>query len=117
MVRVKLFDGVEKELALYNGQALINFAIDFFEEQCDTDLDEDEIDYTFNGFVSGFFRVYNERSGKRIKNISVTTSGSSLVINTTDTTFEDNGEYYYEIGYVQTGGYELVLMYGKLSVR
>lgn len=117
MIRVKLFDGVEKDLALYNGQALINFDISFFTQDCDTDLDVDETEYTFPSFVSGYFKVYNERSGKRIKNITVTQSGSSIVINTNDMTFEDNGIYYYEIGYVQTGGYDLVLMYGDLSVR
>lgn len=117
MIRVKLFDGVEKDLALYNGQALINFGIEFFTEECDDDLDEDEVDYTFTSFVSGYFRVYNERLGKRIKNIAITQSGSSIVINSNDMTFEDNGVYYYQIGYVATGGYDTVLMYGNLSVR
>ena len=116
MLRVRLFDGVSKELVLYNGQSLINFPIDFFTEECDNDLDEDEIEYTFPGFVSGYFRVYNERLGKRIKNITgVTVSGSQLVINSNDLTFEDNGQYYYEIGY-NSNGYEITLMFGFLNV-
>lgn len=115
MIRIRLFDGVSKELVLYNGQALINFGIEFFTEDCDTDLSDDETDYSFPGFVSGFFRVYNERLGKRIKNITgVTVNGGSLLINSNDLTFEDNGVYYYEIGY--NNGYEMVLMYGQLTV-
>jgi hypothetical protein len=117
MIRVKLFDGAEKDLVAYNGQALLNFAVEFFTEECDSDLDEDEEDFTFPSYVSSYFRVYNERLGKRIKNISASRSGASLVLNTNDMTFEDPGNYYYEIGYVQTGGYEIVLMYGTLNVK
>jgi len=118
MIRVKLFDGVEKELSIYNGQALINYPIEFFTEECDDDLDEDEEDFTFPGYVSAYFRVYNERLGRRLKNITnISQSGAILFINTQDTTFEDNGNYYYELGYVQSGGYDIVLMYGTLNVR
>lgn len=115
MLRVRLFDGVSRNLVLYNGQALVNFPIDFFTEECDDDLDEDEVDYTFPGFVSGFFRIYNERSGRQIKNITgITISGSQMIINSNDLEFEDNGVYYYEIGY--NNGYELVLMFGNVNV-
>lgn len=115
MLRVRLFDGVSKDIVLRNGQALVNFPITFFTEECDDDLDEDEVDYSFPGFVSGFFRIYNERLGRRIKNITgVTVSGSELLINSNDLTFDDNGVYYYEIGY--NNGYELVLMFGNVNV-
>lgn len=117
MIRVRLYDGVNKDLVAYNGQALLNFAIEFFTEECDTDLDEDEVDFTFPSFVSGYFRVYNERLGTRIKNIAATQSGATLVLNTYDMTFDENGVYYYELGYVQTGGYDMVLMYGSLQVK
>jgi hypothetical protein len=116
-MRIKLFDGREKDLIAYNGQAMINFGIEFFTEECDDDLDEDEVDFDFDGFVSSYFRVYNERSGRILKDIATTVSGSSMIINTNDMSFEDNGNYYYEIGYVQTGGYDTVLMYGTLNIR
>ena len=33
-----------------------------------------------------------------------------------DVTFDDNGKYYYEVGYTQTGGYDFVLRFGNLIV-
>lgn len=115
MIRVRLFDGVENEIELYNGQALVNFPMEFFTDECDSDLEYEEEAYSFPGFVSAFFRVYNERQGRIIKNITgITQSGASLVINSNDLTFDDLGQYYYEIGY--NNGYEMVLMYGILNV-
>lgn len=119
MVKIKLFDGREKDLVAYNGQSMRDFAIEFVTDTCDNDLDptNDEVAYNFSDFVSGYFLIYNERLGRNIKNIvNISVSGSSLIINTDDMTFEDNGVYYYEIGYVQTGGYDQILMYGKLLV-
>jgi len=113
MLRVKLFDGVDEPMIVYNSQAIIDEAIEFFTEECGT-----ETDYVFNGYISSYFRVFNERLGIEIKDISLSNSGSSLIINASvlDMTFADNGFYYYEIGYIQTGGYEVVLRYGKLNV-
>lgn len=118
MLRVKLFDGVERELKVYNGQAILDYDIDFFTEECDTDFEEDEEDFTFPAYASSYFRVFNERLGTRIKNIALSRSGSSLVMNVSvlDNTYDQNGKYYYEIGYVQAGGYEIALMYGPLKV-
>lgn len=119
MIKIKLFDGRDHDLVAYNGQAMLNFGVEFYVDSCDDDLDttNDETDFDFSDFVSGYFRIYNERLGRLIKTIpNVTTSGSSLIINTNDMTFANNGVYYYEIGYVQTGGYEIVLMFGKLNV-
>lgn len=113
MLRSKLFDAVDEPLEVYNGQAIIDKAIEFFTEECDV-----ETDFAFPGYLSSYFRVFNERLGREIKDIALSQSGASLVINASalDMTFEDNGVYYYEIGYVQTGGYEIVLRYGKLTV-
>lgn len=114
MLRVKLFDGVQKQLTVYNGQAIIDYAIEFFTlEDCD-----DEETFTFPSYLSSYMRVFNERLGRELKDISLSQSGGSLIINASasDMTFEDNGNYYFEIGYVQTGGYEIVLMYGVMTV-
>lgn len=118
MLRHKLFDGVEKPLTLYNAKAIIDLEINFYTEECDDDLEEDEEVFAFPSYVSSYFRAFNERLGYELKDWSLSKSGSSLIINASvlDATFPNNGNYYYEIGYVQTGGYEVPLMYGILKV-
>lgn len=112
--RVRLFDGVEKKIEVYNGQAILDYAIEFFtQDDCN-----DESDFGFPSYVSSYLRVFNERLGRQIKEISLSQSGGSLVVNASadDMTFDDNGKYFYEIGYVQSGGYEIVLMFGPMRV-
>jgi hypothetical protein len=112
--RVRLFDGVEKNIEVYNGQAILDYAIEFFtQDDCN-----DEEDFTFPSYNSSYFRIFNERLGREIKEIALAQSGGSLVINASalDMTFDDNGKYFYEIGYVQAGGYEIVLSFGPLIV-
>lgn len=118
MLRVKLFDGVERNLVLFNGQAIVDLEIQYFTEVCDDDLEEDEEDFTFPGYAGSYFRVFNERNGREIKDISLSQSGGSLIVNASalDMTFGDNGIYFYEIGYVNSV-YEQVLQYGKLQVK
>lgn len=118
MLRLKLFDGVEGELVVYNAQAIIDLDLSFYTEECDDDLLVEEEDFTFPGYESSYLRVYNERSGRLIKNIALSRSGSSLIVNASvlDMTFEDEGKYYYEVGYV-SNGYDQVLKYGKLTVK
>lgn len=119
MIRNNLFDGVEGPLYVYNQKAILNLSLEFFTDECDTDFVDSEEDYTFTNFSSAYFRVYNERLGTLIKNITtLSQGGGSLILNASvlDMTFEDNGNYYYEIGYVQNGGYEIALMFGTLKV-
>lgn len=118
MLRLKLFDGVESDLVVYNAQAIVDLEIQFFTEDCDDDLLYEEEDFTFPGYASSYFRVYNERSGKLLKNIALSRSEASLIVNASvlDMTFEEEGKYYYEIGYVNVV-YEQVLKYGKLTVK
>ena len=113
MIRNRLYDGEERPLEVYNQMAILDLSMSFFTEECDEDTD-----FTFPNFSSGYFRVFNERLGRRIKNIVLTQSGNELVLNASilDMTFEDNGRYYYEIGYISTGGYEFPLRYGVLTV-
>lgn len=119
MLRIKLFDGVEGNLVIYNRQAIINLDIQFYSEECDDDLLYEEEDFTFPGYVSSYLRIYNERIGRLIKDIVLAQSGGSLILNASvlDMTFEDNGNYYFEIGYVQSGGYEQVLKYGIVTIK
>lgn len=116
MLRKKIFDAVDDNLTFYDGKPILDFQVQFFTDECDDDLEDDEVDYAFSGFVSGYFRVYNERNGRLIKDLPMSNEGAALVLNTTDTFFEDLGNYYYEIGYLMSGGYELALMYGILKV-
>jgi len=119
MIRHNLFDGREQELVIFNRQAVVSRETEFFTDDCDDDLEEEEVDFDFPGFSSGYFRVYNERIGTLIKNLVLTQNGSALVMNFSvlDMTFEDNGNYWYEMGYVQSGGYEIALMFGVLKVK
>lgn len=113
MIRNRIFDAEERPLDIYNQMPIIDQAMSFFTEECDT-----ETDFTFPNFVSAYFRVYNERLGRRIKNITLTKSVNELILNASvlDMTFEDNGRYYYEIGYTTTGGYEFPLRFGVATV-
>jgi len=113
MIRSQLFKGVEQELVVFNRQAILNEAIEFFTVD---DCDDDETLYAFPGYVSSYFRIYNERGGTLIRTIVLSQSGGSLVINASvlDMTFDTNGLYEYEIGY--SNGYDIVLRYGPLQV-
>ena len=106
-------DGNEKPLQVYNGHALIDYAITY-------NYEEDNGAYQFIGFSSAFFRVYDSRSSKRVKNFTsqVSRNANNLVLNcsTSDMTFTTKGKFYYEIGYVRSGGYEIILNYGELTV-
>jgi hypothetical protein len=113
MIRSQLFNGTEQELVVYNQKAILNEVIEFFTVD---DCDDEETVYAFPGYVSSYFRIYNERLGRLIKTIVLSQSGGSLVINASvlDMTFETNGLYSYEIGY--SNGYDIVLRYGPLQV-
>lgn len=114
MVNTRLFLGKEYSLVIYNGQAVPTKAFRFYTV---VDCTGEEIDFDFPDFVSGYFRIYNERSGRLIKDLIMSNNGPYLVLNASvsDMTFEDNGYYYYEIGY-NRGGYEQALRYGTLKV-
>lgn len=114
MLNTRIFEAKEYDLVLYNGQAAIEEQFNFvYSEDCG----ETEIDFEFPDFTSAYFRVYNERSGRLLKDLVLTQSGSVLTLNGSvlDMTFEDLGYYYYEIGYVRSV-YEQALRYGTLKV-
>lgn len=116
LIRGKLFDGEEKPIIIYNGKAIINLAMSFFDQDC-VSGEEVDGDFAFPGFASAYMRINNERLGRLIKTFVLTRSGNELVlnVNASDMTFDDNGTYYYEIGY-SDGVYEYTLAYGKATV-
>lgn len=113
MLRTRLFRGKEYPLTVYNGQEIINLAIKFYTKDCDGVAS----DFTFPEYISSYLRVYNERSGRRLLNLALTQSGAFLVVNSSasDMTFEEEGEYWYEVGYMR-GPYEQALRYGTFNV-
>lgn len=114
MVNTRLFEGKEYSLVIYNRQAIVNKAFRFFTIVGCTG---EEIDFDFPDFNGAYFRIYNERLGRLIKEFDLTNNGPYLVaeLSVSDATFDDNGYYFYEIGY-NRGGYELALRYGTLKV-
>lgn len=117
MVNTRLFEAKEYSFVLYNGQAVVDRAFRFYTVVDCADLPYEEIDFDFPDYVSSYFRVYNERSGRVILDVALTLNAPYLVLtaNPSQMTFEDNGNYYYEVGYVK-GGYEQALRYGTLQV-
>lgn len=117
MVNTRLFSGKQYPLQIYNGKALIDYAIRFYTVvDCD-DVAYEEIDFDFPDYVSSYLRVYNERNGILISELSLERSGGYLIANANESemSFDDNGNYYYEIGYVRAV-YEQALRFGMLTV-
>lgn len=112
-----LFQANEYGLQIYNGFPVIDYAFRFFTVLECPDIPYEEIDFDFPDYTGSFFRVYNDRGSRLLLDVDMEQSGTYLILNLSaaDATFDDNGDYYYEIGYVR-GVYEQVLRYGKLSV-
>lgn len=111
MLNTRLFQAQEYELQLYNGQPIIDIGFAFYYLECET-----ETEFDFPDYSSSYLKIYNERLGRTIKTIPLTRNGHILAIYSTDTEFDDNGNYWYEVIYVMAGGYEQVLRYGLLEV-
>lgn len=114
MLKNKLFQAKYYPLIVYNGKAIIDKAFQFYTKDCDGENE----DFDFPDYVSSYLRAYNERSGRLLLTLALTRSTTYLIANASasDMTFEDNGNYWYEVGYVRTGGYEQALRYGVLQV-
>lgn len=111
MLNNKLYIGSEYPLEIYNDQPIIDMGFQFVYDDCGT-----ETDFDFPSYVSSYLKVYNERQGRTIKNIPLTRNGNILIVNSTDTNFDDNGKYFYEVGYIMSGGYDRVLRFGNSMV-
>ena len=106
------FEGVEAELTMYNGQAVIDLSIAYY--------DDDDVAYTFPGYQSSFMNIYDsDERNTLIKDFTsqITRNSNIQVLNlsVSDMTFEARGKYYYTIGYVKSG-YDTVLRYGTLII-
>lgn len=103
------------DLEINNGEALLNVVALFYFD--------DGTEFDFSAYVSAYMKVFQSDniSAKKIKEYTsqITRSANMLVFNCSesDMTFTSNGKYWYEIGYVRSGGYELALREGNLFVR
>lgn len=116
-LNTRLFQAKEYPLIIYNGQAIINRAFRFYTVVDCVDLPYEEIDFDFPDYTSSYLRFFNERNGKLIVEIALSRDEAYLIANASasDMSFDDNGNYYYEIGYVR-GVYEQALRYGTAKV-
>lgn len=107
------FIAMEESLVFYNRKAVLNNAFVFFYD------DDAETIFDFAGYASAYLKVYDERSGQLLKNFTaqITRNSNALVMNASvaDMTFDDEGTYYYEMGYVGSG-YEIPLKYGEFVI-
>lgn len=113
--RVEVFIAEEEDLIIYNAKAIINFPFAYFYD----DLAEEIFD--FPGYISPYLYVFNERMGTLLKSYTsqLIRNSNIIIMNASvpDMTFDDCGKYYYEKGYIQSGGYEVPLRYGNLFVK
>lgn len=103
-----MFIGQEAPFEAYNGIAILNLSIVF--------QNSDETDFTFPGYVSAYFNIYQSRGESQLKSFAsqIIRSSNVFILNlsVSDMTFADNGTYYYELGYIQSGGYAVPLRFG-----
>lgn len=107
--------GDNEDLYIVNREAVLNVAFLFFYD------DPDQTAFDFPAFSSAYMNVYNERLGKQVKayTTQLTRNANAIVMNASvaDMTFAKNGKYYYELGYIRSGGYPIRLRYGSLIVE
>jgi hypothetical protein len=110
----KLFQAGEYPLEVFNLQPIVDFGFQFVYTDCDG-VDQP---FELTGFIEAYLKVYNERLGRVVKTWELTLLGTDvLALNTQDTEFDVNGNYWYEVFYIMSGGYEIRLRFGKLIVK
>lgn len=114
MERINLFEAQEEDMQVFNGQALLNKAIEY------TYDDDDETLYDFPGYQSSFMYIYNERDGQLLKSYTtqITRNSNVQVLNCSvaDMTFEETGKFFYITGFV-SHTYEIALRFGNFYVK
>ena len=109
------FIAQQKDLVFYSGKAILNKRHAFF------DINGDPWDFSqATGYT---FKVWEEREGGRLMidwgDDNITWSGSDsneLLLNSlaSETNIE-RGKYYYEIEYLLSGGYSVMIAYGEAN--
>jgi hypothetical protein len=102
------FIAQKKDLVFYAGKAILNKVHAFF------DLDGN--DWDFSDAVGFSFKVWEEREGGLlvIDFVNVSNTANDVILNATPTeTNIERGKYYYEIEYIISGGYPVLIAYGE----
>lgn len=101
------------DLDAYNGVSILNLGIYF--------MNSDGTPFGFAGYISAYMNVFQARGESQLKSFTsqITRNANCFVLNlsVSDMTFPDNGKYYYEMGYIQSGGYQIPLRYGNLFIQ
>jgi hypothetical protein len=103
------FIAQEKELVFYAGKAILNKVHSFYDVNGD--------DWNFQDATGFTFRIWEEREGGLLMidwdDTNLANSGNEITLNApaTDTDIE-RGKYYYEIEYLVSGGYSVLIAYG-----
>jgi len=105
------FIAQEKELYFYSGKPVLNKVHRFF--------DINGNDWDFSAATGFTFKIWEEREGGyQIINwtspTNLTNSGNEITLNApvSDTSIE-RGNYYYEIEYIVSGGYAILIGFGR----
>lgn len=108
------FIATEKQLVFIAGKAVLNKRHAFF------DINEDP--WNFSSATGYTFKIWEEREGGLLMidwisptNLTLSaTNTNEIILNapSIDTTIE-RGKYYYEIEYLISGGYSILIAYGQ----
>jgi len=108
-----MFIAEEAELSCKNGQPILNLPI-YFENS-------DGTDFPFPAYVSAYLNIYQGKGETLLKSYTsqLTRNSAIIVLNlsASDMTFGSFGKYYYELGYVYSGGYTVLLRFGNFTVQ
>lgn len=110
------FIAQQKALVFYAGKAVLNKRHAFF------DINGDP--WNFSSAVGYTFKIWEEREGGRLMiswtsptNLELsTTNTNEIILNApVDDTSIERGKYYYEIEYLISGGYSILIAYGQAT--
>ncbi len=103
------FIAQEKDLVFYAGKAITNREHTWY--------DVDGNLWTFTDAVGFTFKIWEEREGGLLMiswDSQLTPTGSGFMLTSPGTTTDiEKGIYYYEIEYLVSGGYSVLIGYGK----
>jgi hypothetical protein len=110
------FIAQEKALVFYAGKAILNKRHAFY------DINNDP--WNFSAATGYTFKIWEEREGGRLMidwdsptNLTLSAvETNEIILNapSTDTSIE-RGKYYYEMEYIVSGGYSILIAYGEAN--
>lgn len=107
------FIAQEKDLVFYAGKAILNRRHVFF------DINGEQWD--FSDAIGFTFRIWEEREGGLLMidwtddNLTLSPPNEVILNSTAEETTIELGKYYYEIEYLVSGGYSVLIAYGEAN--